>query len=402
MSNKSNTKNQLEETEIGLIPEDWENLDLGDIAEFKNGKSSPERATHFEFPVYGANGIIGNSEKTNSNVNTIIIGRVGAYCGSLNFSETRCWVTDNAIVGKAKDNSDGLFLYYLLKTLNLNNRQGGSGQPLLNQALLNSIRIRCPKNKREQQKISAVLGVLDEKIELNRKMNKTLESIGQAIFNQWFVKFEFPNNEGGPYKSTEGLMISSEFGKIPEGWKVSSIYDIANVKYGAPFSSKLFNREKAGHPLIRIRDLKTLKPEFYTTEDHSKGFFVVPGDVIVGMDAEFTPWIWLGKKSLVNQRVCVFVPKHSYIHSYFIYQIIKPRLEYFEKGKVGTTVIHLGKADIDTFKIIEPTSEILEKYKNIIEPMVHQIICNSKEIETLSQIRDSLLPRLMSGKLRVK
>src|SRR5690606_2479081 len=102
-----------------------------------------------------------------------------------------------------------------------------------------------------------ILSSLDDKIELNNAINKNLEDLAQALFKQWFVDFEFPNENGEPYQSSGGEMMESELGMIPKGWEVSNIYEIAKVIYGAPFKSSLFNQDQKGLPLIRIRDLKS-------------------------------------------------------------------------------------------------------------------------------------------------
>lgn len=125
-----------------------------------------------------------------------------------------------------------------------------------------------------QQKIATILSSLDDKIELNNKINDNLEQQAQSIFKSWFVDFE-------PFG-----------GKMPEGWRVGNIYSIANIIYGAPFSSKLFNTEKNGKPIIRIRDLKEQNSEVYTPEERTDGYLIQPKDIVVGMDGEFRPYIW--------------------------------------------------------------------------------------------------------------
>ncbi|RLB86620.1 MAG: hypothetical protein DRH10_10190 [Deltaproteobacteria bacterium] len=132
---------------------------------FANGKTSPDRADGLPYPVYGSNGVIGHTNDTNAEPNTIVIGRVGSYCGSLYLSKTRCWVTDNAIRANNINNNDPRFLYYLLSNLNLNRWKGGSGQPLLNQTVLKSFPVIVPL-PHEQRRIAHILGTLDDKIEL--------------------------------------------------------------------------------------------------------------------------------------------------------------------------------------------------------------------------------------------
>ncbi|MGS3822503.1 restriction endonuclease subunit S, partial [Escherichia coli] len=114
---------------------------IGEHLLIRNGKSSPSRAITGEYPVYGSNGIIGYSDEYNANENTIIIGRVGSYCGSVYISGKKCWVTDNAIIGTAKNENESHFWFYLLKKIDLNNYSTGSGQPLINQTIINTISV---------------------------------------------------------------------------------------------------------------------------------------------------------------------------------------------------------------------------------------------------------------------
>ena len=107
------SEQKFKETEVVKIPEDWRECNLGDIATFRNGKSSPQRNGSYSYPVYGSNGIIGYSNKANSSGCTVIIGRVGSYCGTVYYSKNECWVTDNAIIGSAKENNSSEFLYWL-------------------------------------------------------------------------------------------------------------------------------------------------------------------------------------------------------------------------------------------------------------------------------------------------
>ena len=248
--------------------------------------------------------------------------------------------------------------------------------------------------------ISEILSSLDDKIELNNKINQELENLAQTIFKQWFIDFEFPNENGEPYKSSGGEMVESELGEIPKGWEVGTIYKISDVIYGAPFKSSLFNQENRGFPLIRIRDLKTFKPQYWTEEIHPKRTKIYAGDLIVGMDAEFRPQIWLGQEAWLNQRLCHFKPKAGF-SKLFVREIIRPQLAFFENSSVGTTVIHLGKADIDTFKSIIPTERTLVTFEELSTSIFNDIINNSIENQQLTNLRDTLLPKLISGELEV-
>ena len=233
-----------------------------------------------------------------------------------------------------------------------------------------------------QKKIAGVLSALDDKIELNNKINNNLEQQAQALFKSWFVDFE-------PFGGT-----------MPEDWKEQDIYSIANIIYGAPFASKLFNTEKRGKPIIRIRDLKNQYSDTYTEEVHPKAYIIRAGDIVVGMDGEFRPYIWGNDEGLLNQRVCVFENKRP-MGKMFLYLTIKPLLNRVEQTEVATTVIHIGKQDFDAFKFNMPVSDILDKFDKITNPIYDKIVSNSLENTRLAAIRDALLPKLMSGEIDV-
>jgi type I restriction enzyme S subunit len=281
--------------------------------------------------------------------------------------------------------------------------------PSINTKILSDIPI-CYPPLPTQHAIARILGSLDDKIELNRKMNETLEAMARAIFQSWFVDFD-PVRAKAEGRDTELLPeIAALFPdgfeevdgrEVPRGWGIGSIYEIADVIYGSPFSSKLFNTDKRGLPLIRIRDLSTQDPEIFTDEDQPRGEKINHGDIIVGMDGEFKIHVWTGPISWLNQRVCKFAPKNLNSTLFLKYSILDP-VSFFERSKVGTTIIHLGKSDIDTFRILIPSKEILAKFGEITEPISQKIVANAIESRTLAHMRDALLPKLMSGEIQVE
>jgi type I restriction enzyme S subunit len=145
----------------------------------------------------------------------------------------------------------------------------------------------------------------------------------------------------------------------------------ADVIYGAPFSSAKFNKERIGKPLIRIRDLADEAPEVFTPEQHPKGYLVKPGDIVVGMDGEFRAHLWGGEEALLNQRVCVFAPKPGF------------------------------SAPFVLNSIVVSDEKTLGAYNQAAEPLFKRIVLNKQESRTLAALRDALLPKLLSGELRV-
>ena len=204
----------------------------------------------------------------------------------------------------------------------------------------------------------------------------------QALYKNWFVNFE-------------------PFGGVrPSHWNDANIYAIANIIYGAPFASKLFNTDKLGKPIIRIRDLKEQAFTTFTTEEHPKGHLIQPGDIVVGMDGEFRPYIWGNEPAWLNQRICIFENNRPKGKAFVLYTI-KPLLNKIEQTQVATTVIHIGKKDFDAFEIVLPDEATLDSFDSITAPMVEKIVNNSLENKRLAVLRDTLLPKLMSGELDV-
>ena len=193
---------------------------LGQHLKFSNGKTSPDRTDTGFYPVYGANGIIGYSSEYNSDENTIIIGRVGSYCGSVHFSDKKCWVTDNAISARSMNLKESIFWFYYLKSLNLNSMRVGSGQPLLNQTILKSISL--PDLNINKIKVGEILLSFDQKIDLNTQINQTLAQITQALFKSWFVDFEPVHakvqtlSDGLSLEQAELAAMQAISGKTPE------------------------------------------------------------------------------------------------------------------------------------------------------------------------------------------
>ena len=187
---------------------------------------------------------------------------------------------------------------------------------------------------------------------------------------------------------------------MPEGWEKTDMYTIANIIYGSPFASKLFNTEKNGVPIIRIRDLKDQHSDVYTPEKRDDAYLIQPKDIVVGMDGEFRPYIWGGDPGWLNQRVCVFENKRPK-GTAFVYFSIKPLLNVVEKTQVATTVIHIGKKDFDRFQILLPTEDVLNKFDKLTDPIINQIVNNRLENKQLTNLRDVLLPKLINGEIEV-
>lgn len=357
-----------------------------------NGELNLEQCTYIKWDKYY------ESPEIMINPNEIVITKTGSSVGRTTFVRRVVHpMTLNPQLVVLKNISENAeFLSYYIKSALfqsvLKSIVVGSAIPTLSQKNLANIMINVPKEVEDQRRIASILSSLDRKIELNNKINADLEEMAQAIFKNWFVDFE-------PFK--DGKFVDSELGMIPEGWKVGSPYEYVKVVYGAPYKSAKFNDNGEGLPLIRIRDLKDCNPQFYTPEILPQTEYVNMGDIVAGMDAEFIPHIWKGNTGLLNQRVCKLMPQQTSISNLFVLYLMKPELEFVQSYKTGTTVSHLGKADIDKFVVVLPPLKVVEECSKILDSILQRIKNISAESRTLSFLRDTLLPRLMSGEIEV-
>jgi type I restriction enzyme S subunit len=336
------------------------------------------------------------------------VGEVAPFPGDQTYLITRRVF---AMRGKKGLLDNAYLLYTCLSSIvqdELQSRIRGSTVPRVLKTDILGLQIPLPSIE-EQKAIAHILGTLDDKIELNRKTNETLEAMAKALFKSWFVDFDpvRAKAEGRPTGLPAEIsdlfpdsFEDSELGEIPSGWRVDSIYSVASVTYGAPFSSSLFNGEGNGTPVARIRDLPGESPGVFTTEVHPKGILIAPGDIVVGMDGEFRAYLWGGEECWMNQRVCKFIPGIKGRTCFLRESIRKPLMD-VEMSETATTVIHLGKGDIDGFRVVVPVQEILDTFSAATTPLYEEVVANKQQTRVLANIRDALLPKLISGEIRI-
>lgn len=286
------------------------------------------------------------------------------------------------------DNINSKYLYYWIVSdvgqKSMWSRTIGSAQPALTIDTLKQFEIPIPTYE-VQCKIVGILSAYDFLIENNQKQIKLLEEAAQRLYKEWFVDLHFPGYED--VKIVDG---------VPEGWKKEKLIDIADVQYGYAFDGSLFNSAGNGTPIIRIRNIPSGITSDYTTEEASEQYIVLNGDIVVGMDGEFHINSWSGDNAYLVQRTCKFTPRNELMHGWLLQAIYEP-IKYFEKTVVGATVAHLGKKHIDMIELLTGTDELYVPFKDMFEK--RQVLLN--QIIVLSESRDRLLPRLMSGEIEV-
>ena len=359
-----------------------------DIIKLGNGKVKPKNIG--SIPIYGGNGILGYGDEFNYSSETVIIGRVGAYCGSVYYSDEPIWVSDNALAVKPQHEGSTKYIYYLLQNLNLNSYAEGSSHPLVTQGLLNSIEIRYHAKKEEQQAIAEVLSSLDDKIDLLHRNNKTLEEMADSLFNEKYSA----DSRQAPLKLKEIVETSGGYNH-----DLSELSDDGDILLSMGSISK-----KYGLYLDRCRYIK--KP------NADSKILAVTGDIIIStrditQDADL-----LGSPGIISKRIKkrIIVGSNLYklkitskeIESIWLYFLLRSKSyrEYVKEVASGTSILMLKKEDLLNFTFHPPASNG-NKLISALTHVCNKIEANNEQIQMLNETRNTLLPKLMSGQVTV-
>ena len=300
---------------------------------------------------------------------------------------------------------DGKYLNAFMHTCYIQkyfeNNASGSGQRYtLSNDTIGNIPVLLPSIE-EQHIIGKVLADIDRKIELNKQINDNLEAMAKQLYDYWFVQFDFPNEEGKPYKSSGGAMVWNEKLKreIPEGWNVANVFDELSVQYGFPFSTELFTEEPTSIPVVRIRDILENSVSAYSEEEVDEKYKLQKQDLLVGMDGNFHMNYWNDNVSYLNQRsVRLRAKSKSTVSIMQAKYDIAPYIKAKELRAKGSTVGHLSDKDLkELFVLVCPNIDFRNKFDSILA----EIIENRCEMIELTKQRDELLPLLMNGQASV-
>lgn len=288
-----------------------------------------------------------------------------------------------------------LKLNYVKKQIN--NAAVGSTMASLNTDILNRVKIILPSLEK-QNKLEQILSILESKITLNKRINAELEAMAKTLYDYWFVQFDFPDENGKPYRTSGGAMEWNEQLKmeIPKGWKVESALSAFDVCYGYPFDTLLFTEDTTQTPVVRIRDILNCETSAYTTEKVDDKFLLKSKDLIIGMDGNFHMNFWSSVSALLNQR-CVRIRGsgcHSVMQAYFT---STPYIKAREKNVNRTTVGHLSADDIKALYVLTANDDLQKKITSIFESILEKICAAKEENLELTRLRDWLLPMLMNG-----
>lgn len=380
---------------------EWKEVRLGDIATMQYGKLAPKKKDAGNVPIFTGYKNVGYTDKINCNKNTIVVVARGVGgCGDVKITNEDCYLTNLAIsVSLNAQICVPMFFYYLHQLENLSILNSGSAQPQITIESLTKYSFRIPSLD-DQHRITSILSSLDRKIELNNKINADLEEMAQAIFKNWFVDFE-------PFK--DGKFVDSELGMIPEGWKVGRLDEIADVVGGStPSKAKPEYYTQKGIAWLTPKDLSnhpavyTSRGEIDITEEgyNSTSTKLMPKGTIL-----FTSRAPIGYISIAQNDICTnqgfksLVPKKA--GTCFLYCFLKYVTPVIENKSTGSTFKEASGSLMKSLQVIMPEQKVFEDFETIVSPLFARIESLEKENSRLSLLRDTLLPRLMSGELEV-
>ena len=378
----------------------WEIYRLGDIATMKYGKLPPKNNSG-QYPIWSGYRNVGFTDTYNCSKGTIIVVARGVGgTGDVKIAKEDCFLTNLSIaVNIDTDICLPQYFYYKFYLSNLRYLDSGSAQSQITIDDLKRLQISLPSLE-EQRRIAGILGAIDDKIENNRRINTNLELQAQALYKQWFVDFEFPNEEGKPYKSSGGKMVDSDLGPIPDGWSVGVLSDLANITMGQSPNGRSFNENGEGVVFYQGRtEFGSRYPSIrlYTTEPTR---FAEPMSVLLSVRAP------VGDINIATQRCCigrgVASIKSKTASDTFMFCCLKelrPQLDQYN-GE-GTVFGSINRKELEGLTMCIPNSVIISKFNCLVDGVDKQMLNLFKQNNNLATLRDALLPKLMNGEIKV-
>jgi type I restriction enzyme, S subunit len=399
-----------------VLPQGWEEKKLGEIAFLQRGYDlTNSKVVKGSFPVVKSNGIDVFHDEFKVKAPGVTTGRSGTL-GNVFFIMENFWPHNTSLFVKNFYENDKKFIYYFLKTANLENYNSGSSVPTLNRNHVHNLTFCIPSDINEQKRIADILSAFDDKIELNNQMNQTLEDMATTLFKEWFENFNFPNEQGKPYKDNDGEMKSSVLGEIPVDWEVKYLKEISETisKGTTPKKNEVDGLDSNVY-FLKVKDINNdgtiefSSLEKIPMEVHQKQLkrsILKTDDILVSIAGT------IGRTSIVpsslddsncNQAIAFIRLKNKNVFKKFIYQWIRTleAQNRIQSGIVQGVQANVSLTTLGDLKIILPSDLIMNKFNSLINPIFEQIQQNQQQNQTLKKQRDTLLPKLMSGEIRV-
>ena len=391
-------------------------LQLGEVVRFGNGKAI-KPGGEGRYPVYGSNGIIGGCDEFRYETG-VIIGRVGAYCGSVAYCPEKFWASDNTlVVFPASERFDTKFLFYLLTDAKLSRYAGGAAQPLVTQTVLKQVEVTVPALL-VQCRIAGILSAYDELIENNQRRIQILETMARALYREWFVEFRFPGHENV-------TRVASSLGDIPEGWKVNPLESLMAHYIGGGWG-KATGDAKHTKPawVIRGTDIPDARncqvagvPYRFHAGSNIRSRRLLAGDILfevsggskgqpVGRTLLVTPQLLsaFGDDPIICasfcKRICPDAAGYGseLLYLSFVEGYTSGEIEQFQVQSTGISNFKWTEYIGKTERAIPP-EPLRVSFRELVAPLFSQIGTLGLTIRNLRRTRDLLLPRLLSGQV---
>lgn len=398
---------------------EWPYLKWGDIAELKYGKALKGYKNNTSgIPVFGTNGQIGYTDKAMYKGPSIIIGRKGAYRG-VHYTDEDFYVIDTAYYLVPKMNINIKWAYYELLLKDINLLDSGSAIPSTSREDFYSLKSKVPPLE-VQNKIVEILDDFEKKIKVNKNIITNLELLAQTIFKHWLIDFEFPNEQGKPYKLSGGEMVESELGEIPKGWNVKKLGEIdcvisdhvANGSFKSLKDNVIFaEATNEGYALFaRNVDLKknlTGELKYITKEsyDFLKKSRLFGGEIIISNVGDVgtvhrCPNLNIPMVLGNNQ---IYLSSEKEFYNEYLYLLFKNRvgIQLINSITSGSVQMKFNKTDFRNSKIVFPSDDFLKTYFSTLKYNLDSIEILIQENQKLSQLRDTLLPKFLSGEIEI-
>lgn len=389
---------------------------FGDFLSIQRGHDLPQNSrVEGVVPVAGSSGVVGFHNEGKGPVPGITIGRSGSI-GEVNYYRNEYFPLNTTLYVTNFHGNDPKFSFYFLKNFDFTSFDSGSVQPSLNRNFLNPALIEIPSVE-EQKAIAHILGTLDDKIELNQKMNQTLEDIAKAIFKSWFVDFDpvRAKMDGRPTGLPPEIsdlfpdeLVDSEIGEIPKGWEIVIVSDFGKVVCGKTPSTQDAENFDGPFPFITIPDMRGNLLSLSTDRTVStkgasalKGKMLPAGSICVSCIA--TPGLVsvTTSDSFTNQQINSIVPSDQINREYLLFSMMTFGDLISSAGSGGSVFSNLSTGRFKELPILQPCEKTRTVFSKMTRPILQRLEISQKEISTLSELRDTLLPKLISGELRI-
>lgn len=393
---------------------------IGELVEYKNEKLLIENvnmenyiSTENLLPNRGGKQAAGKLPNAKSvkkyDENDVLISNIRPYFKKIWQAESLGGASNDVLI--LNSNSENLsndYLYYYLSQDKffdyMTQTAKGTKMPRGDKKAILDYKIKLPNTKEVQDYIADLGKNIDKKIETNKNIIANLEELSQTLFKRWFVDFEFPDENGNPYKSNGGEMVDSELGAIPKGWNVKNLDDIANYMNGLAMQKFKPTDNQNSLPVVKIKELKngsTDENSNRCTSEIPEKALIVDGDIIFSWSATLLVKMWCGGKAGLNQHL--FKVSSDKYPKWFYYYWTKRYIDYFIgiANDKATTMGHINRKHLSHAKILTPNDQTLEKFSRTFDDLLEKELSVSKESKRLTELRDTLLPKLMSGEIEI-